>query len=68
MHLNTSSYSVPVQHLFMLCCRTGIMLVAVQHGRLLLAPQSRDVGKAAALLRSSQRHRSDLPGDPKSPA
>ena len=62
-HLCTSSLCCPAQHLCMLCCRTGIRLVAVQYERLLLAPQSRDVGKAAAMLRSSNRHRSDLPGD-----
>ncbi len=62
------AWSVPAQHLFELCCRTGIRLVAVQYGRLLLAPQSRDVAKAAALLRVSQHRRSDLPGDLKPPA
>ena len=42
--------------------RTGIKLVAVQYGRLLLAPQSRDVGKAAAVVRSSQRRQADVAG------
>ena len=55
------------QHLFMLCCRSGIRLVAVQCGRVLAAPQSRDVSKAAALLRSSQKRPSGLPGNRESP-
>lgn len=44
------------------CVRSGIKLVAVQYGRLLLAPQSRDIGKAAAVASNSQRHHADLPG------
>ena len=46
----------------MATCRTGLKLVDVQYERLLLAPQSRDVGKAAATAASSRRRSADLPG------